>query len=98
METQDFLKLKVEEIQDEIKAVRAKLGNQADRYIGDLESKMESVLEEADAELTEEIEEFKELGLFGWIAANRKASAVIALLGCGALNGVLALFGMHFGL
>ena len=98
METKDFLQLKLDELQKEVEALRSKLGNQADRYVGDLEAKIESVLKEADEELTEEIEEFVELGLFGWIAANPKASGLIVLLLGGTVNGVLALFGMHFGL
>jgi hypothetical protein len=94
----EHVKAKVEEIKAELEVVKAKLGNRADEFVADLESKIEVALHEADAEFTEEVEEFKQLGLFGWIKMNPKAAGLMVLLAAGTVNGVLALFGLHFGL
>jgi tetrahydromethanopterin S-methyltransferase subunit G len=98
MDTQDFLKSKLEEIKTELNTVKAKLGNRAGEFVDDLEAKIENTMAEVDKELDEEVAEFKQLGLIGWVKANPKATATMVALAVVAVNGVLALFGLHFGL
>lgn len=98
MKTKDFLKAKLEELRGELDAVKNRVDSEAKEAVEEIEKKIENVLADMDLILDEEIAEFKKVGLFAWIKLNPGKAAGLLGLTAAAVNGALAVLGLHFGL
>lgn len=98
MKTKDFLDVKLAELKAKLDKLKGKAGAEFQEEVDEIEAKIEEVLKDFDAVLDEEIAEFKEVGLFAWIKLNPGKFAGLLGLFAAAANGVLAVFGLNFGL
>lgn len=98
MKTKDFLKAKEAELKRELEELKKRVGDEAKEAVDELEAKIEDALHGFDSVFDEELAEFKAVGLFNWIKLNPKKFAGLVGLTLAALNGVLAVVGLNFGL
>lgn len=104
-ELQAKLHAEVAELKAKLAAARVKLGNRAEEFLGDVDVKLAELdkvvdesLDDFAEEVAEEVAEFKAVGPVAWVKSN-PMTALGLVVGFGAaVNGVLAVFGMHFGL
>lgn len=95
----------IAELKLEAEKARVKLGSRADELLADLEVKLgeldkvvDGALDEFAAEVVGEVAEYKAVGPVAWVKSNPMTAAGLVVGLVAAVNGVLALFGLHFGL
>lgn len=98
MYSKEALKAKLAEVRVELDGLKSKVDAEAQKQLEATEAKIEAALGKFDKEFDDELAEFKEVGLFGWIASNPLKALFLVGLTAAAANGVLALFGLNLGL